>query len=355
MTTTPRRTTGKFLAGSLLFLLGMCVATAAFGARAGDRLDPGKVIGNKKCAKCHKSEFKVLKKTRHFKTFKALHKSKEAKAVLKKLKANKIKIRSAKRGVCRDCHYTARAKKGSKKAKVVAGISCESCHGAARGWLKVHNDYGKTSGGKEAKHGSETAKHKKARISKAVKLGMIRPDRPYDLAKNCLQCHTVPNEDIVNKGGHTAGSDFELVSWLYKKKVRHAFKPEHKHGDKGSYSNSKPLLYAVGRALDLEYSLRAVAKATRKGTYLKSMVTRTKDAICKVKDIVGKVAIPEMKSMLAIAAKAKLKAKQRKSLSSAANKVGKLARKMTAKNDGSKWKALDSLVAKGQYANKSCR
>ncbi|MCZ6472453.1 MAG: hypothetical protein O6934_03355, partial [SAR324 cluster bacterium] len=253
---------------------------------------------------------------------------------------------------------TAQAKKGSKKAKVVAGISCESCHGAARGWLDVHNDYGKTAGGAEAKHETETAKHKKVRIAKTIKLGMIRPDRPYELAKNCLQCHTVPNEDIVDKGGHTAGSDFELVSWLYKKGIRHTYshgKSKDKPKAKGGSANSKRLLYVVGRSLDLEYSLRALAKATRKGTYLKSMVTRTKDAICKVKDIRGKVAIPELKSMLAIAAKAKLKAKQGKSLSSAADKIAKLTRKMAGKNNGSKWKALDSLVAKGQYANKSCR
>jgi hypothetical protein len=336
----------------------MSFATAASGARMGDRLDPAKVIGSKKCGECHKTEYKVLTNTKHFKTFKTLHKSKEAKAILKKLKANKFKIRSAKRGVCRDCHYTAQAKKGSKNARAVAGISCESCHGAARDWLDVHNDYGKTGGGAEAKHETETAKHKKVRIAKVIKLGMIRPERSYDLTKNCLQCHTIPNEDIVEKGGHKAGSDFELVSWLDKKKVRHTYSHEdskHNKAMKGRSSNSKALLYVVGRALDLEYSLRAVAKATRKGPYLKSMVTRTRDAICKVKDIQKKKAIPELKSMLAIAGKAKLKAKQSKALSGAADKVAQLTRKMAAKNNGSKWKALGSLVAKGQYTNKSCR
>ncbi len=42
---------------------------------------------------------------------------------------------------------------------------------------------------------------------------MIRLHAIYDLAKTCYGCHVVPQEDLVNKGGHRAGSAFELVSW----------------------------------------------------------------------------------------------------------------------------------------------
>ena len=52
---------------------------------------------------------------------------------------------------------------------------------------------------------------------------MRNPVNVYLLAQSCYRCHTVPDERLVNVGGHHAGSlDFELVSWS-QGTVRHNF------------------------------------------------------------------------------------------------------------------------------------
>ena len=63
------------------------------------------------------------------------------------------------------------------------------------------------------KKDQETPAHKAERLRKLAAAGMIGPDNVYDLANNCYGCHLVPNEKLVNVGGHKAGSDFELVAW----------------------------------------------------------------------------------------------------------------------------------------------
>src|SRR3989338_4568942 len=162
--------------------------------------DPEKVVGPEKCLECHKSESKAWQKTHHFLTFQEMHKRDKAKQIADKMGVKRIKGEST----CMQCHYTADA-----SGDAVAGISCESCHGAAKGWVKVHNDYG----GKDVKQEQESHDHKAKRIADAVAAGMIRPDDIHAVAQNCFQCHTVPNEKLVEVGGHKAGSEFELVSW----------------------------------------------------------------------------------------------------------------------------------------------
>ena len=52
---------------------------------------------------------------------------------------------------------------------------------------------------------------------------MNNPHNIYLIARQCYDCHTVPNERLVNVGGHLAGSqDFELVAWS-QGMVRHNF------------------------------------------------------------------------------------------------------------------------------------
>ena len=117
---------------------------------------------------------------------------------------------------CLTCHFTAKIIEG--KEKVISGISCESCHGPAAKWVKIHGDYG----GKKVKKDMETPEHKAERLAKIEEAKMIRPQNLYRVAENCYQCHTVPNEKLVNVGGHKPGSNFELVSWS-QGEVRHNF------------------------------------------------------------------------------------------------------------------------------------
>ena len=214
-------------------------ATLAFAAG-----DPAKVGGPEKCADCHKNETAAWQEMKHFKTFDDLHRRPAAKEIAGKLEIANIKTE----GTCMQCHYTA-----NPAGRAVAGVSCESCHGPSGDWLTVHNEKGKRA--------------------EAEGLGFISPNNIYQLASNCFSCHTVPNEKLVNVGGHQAGSPIELVSWV-QGEVRHHFKSSKDNAD--ATPERKRMLYLVGRVVDLEYSLRGVANATEKATYAVTMARRAK-------------------------------------------------------------------------------
>ena len=52
-------------------------------------------------------------------------------------------------------------------------------------------------------------------------VGIGKRESVYDIAKNCLSCHTVPNEALVN-AGHPTSEKFEFVRWS-QGEVRHNF------------------------------------------------------------------------------------------------------------------------------------
>ena len=186
---------------SLAVVLALSV-TAAGGAAAQDlRLDPAKVVGPDACGECHKSSVDSWKVSHHSVTFKELPRAKLAKKIVKAMGLKRIKSGSD----CLTCHFTT-AVVGSKQ-KPIGGITCESCHGAGKDWIKVHSSYG----GKGVTKETEDAAHRAKRLADSKAAGMISPDDLYGVASNCYGCHTVPNEKLVNTGGHAAGSKFELV------------------------------------------------------------------------------------------------------------------------------------------------
>ena len=108
------------------------LATGFFAANpARSQTKPSKIEGPNACVECHKAEGEVWKKTHHHSTFRDMPRSKEARAIAKKMKIKRMK--SSK--LCLGCHFTTR--KAKKKTKAIAGISCESCHAEGRGYIKV--------------------------------------------------------------------------------------------------------------------------------------------------------------------------------------------------------------------------
>ena len=75
-------------------------------------------VGPEKCQNCHKAPYEVWKGTKHFSSYKKIHKHKTAKKILKAVGEKRMK----KAAVCATCHYTVVEKKG--KPKPVAGTSC---------------------------------------------------------------------------------------------------------------------------------------------------------------------------------------------------------------------------------------
>ncbi len=167
-------------------------------------IDPHRVVGAESCNKCHADEIKVWKGTPHAQTFLTLHRKPAAQAIASKLGIQSFKTDSN----CIQCHYT--MQHASSGMEAIAGVSCESCHGAAKDWLAIHNDYG----GPGVTKTQEAKDHRRQRLSASIKAGMRNPVNVYLVAQSCYRCHTVPDEKLVNVGGHVAGSmDFEMVSW----------------------------------------------------------------------------------------------------------------------------------------------
>jgi hypothetical protein len=283
--------------------------------------DPAKIVGPEACNECHAPIVEAWKLTHHFDTFNSMHRRPEAREIAAKMGIRRIKDES----LCLRCHYTAKAGDDGK-VTAISGISCESCHGAAADWIKVHS-----------------ATNNPGHLADAVKLGMLRPGDYYHVAANCFSCHTVPEEKLVNVGGHKAGSDFELVSWLSGEVLHNLQKSAGKVNEEIPVERRR-MLYVIGRALDLEYSLRGMAAASGEGAYSKAMLDRINaakerlDAIAKASDL------PEVKKMLATVNAADLKPGNADAINKMAGAIGEISSSLAQSQDGSKLAALDPLI-----------
>src|SRR6187431_3045076 len=122
---------------------------------------PEKVQGPAACAECHPQEIEAWKTTKHFKSLHLEHRSPEAAQIIAKLGIQPMKTEES----CIACHYMT---KTGPEGPTVGAIACESCHGAAAEWIKVHGDYGVG-----AKKETETAEHRATRRAESILHGMI--------------------------------------------------------------------------------------------------------------------------------------------------------------------------------------
>jgi hypothetical protein len=315
----------------VLFLCGLLMVFG-FAAKGADATDAAKTVGPNACAECHKQEAAAWKGTHHFKTFREMPRNTQADEIAEKMGVRRIKSES----LCLNCHFTVQQK--NNKEEPVAGISCESCHGAGKDWIKVHSGF---SGKKEQ---TETKAEEEARWKLADSKGMIRSGSLYQLAKNCYSCHVVPEEDLVNKGGHRAGSAFELVSWSQGEVLHNTWYSKGKDNVPANAAR-KRMLYLVGLGVELETALRAVGKATARQPYAFEMAMRA-DRARKQLAAAAKAApnVPEIAKMVEFAYSAGLKLNNERFLTAAADGVAKLLVSITETYDGSTMAGLDSLI-----------
>ncbi len=322
---------GASLRSSVFCLFGllMIFGVAADGAFASD---VAKTVGANACAECHKQEAEAWKGTHHFKTFREMPRSTKANDIAEKMGLRRIKSES----LCMNCHFTVQQK--NNREEPVSGISCESCHSAGQDWIKVHSGYS----GKKAD--TESKAEKEARWKLAESKGMIRPSSLYELAKNCYGCHTVPREDLVNKGGHKAGSAFDLVAWS-QGEVRHNTWHSKGKDNVPASAARKRMLYLVGLGVEVETALRAVGKATARKSYAFEMAKRA-DRARKQLATAAKAEpnVPEIAKMVEFAHSAGLTLNNERRLTAAADGVSKLLASISATYDGSTMAGLDSLI-----------
>jgi len=312
--------------------LGMFLAAASMGEALSDT-DPGKIEGPEACAECHRDEAIVWKKTHHFSTFREMPRSEDAEKIAKKMQIKRIKSES----LCLNCHFTTQ-----KKAAVIepiAGISCELCHSVGKDWIKLHAEF---SGMK--KKNLESPAQAADRWKKSEQLGLIRPKALYKLAKNCYGCHVVPQEKLVNVGGHTPGSAFELVSWS-QGEVRHNLWYTKGAENKKATANRKRMMYIVGMVVEFETALRAVGKATQKKTYAIKMAKRAAAARKRLTAIAKLLpGIPELANIMQVAKSAGLKLNNDTALSKAADQIAVEAVSFVTSYDGSKFAKVDAMI-----------
>lgn len=303
-----------------------------FAGRGAAAADPAKTVGANACGECHKQETEAWKGSHHFKTFRDMPRNTKANEIADKMGVRRVKQES----LCMTCHFTVQEKDNRKEA--VSGISCESCHGAGQDWIKVHSGFsGKTIL-------FESKEEEKARWKLADSKGMIRPRAFYQLAKNCYGCHVVPQEDLVNKGGHKAGSAIELVSWS-QGEVRHNTWYSKGRENVAASATRMRMLYLVGLGAELETSLRAIAKATVRQAYAFEMAKRA-DRARKQLAAAATAApgVPEIGEMVKLAHSAGLKLNNEDRLNAAADGVSKLIENIADTYDGSTMAGLDGLI-----------
>ncbi|MEM8930261.1 MAG: multiheme c-type cytochrome, partial [Acidobacteriota bacterium] len=228
--------------------------------------------------------------------------------------------------------------------RAVSGVSCESCHGAGRDYLDIHNDYG----GKDVDHRTESAEHRAQRLAASVAAGLRRPSNLYAVASSCYGCHTVPNEKLVNVGRHSVGSaDFDLVERLGGE-VKHNVLDSFLNGD-GTVNADRPpehqrRLAVMSRALAVEHSLRGLAAATENGVYLKAMQRRLRGAVTELRSIGQAADLPEIEAMVQAVKAVPSRLGHRDAQLAAADQVAEQAKRFLDRHDGTRLPALDPLV-----------
>ena len=328
----------SFLATAILFLSAFAASASAQEDPRNSglevHLNPHKVLGYESCEKCHASEVRVWKQTPHHETFLTLHRQPEAKQIAQRLGISSFKTDSA----CIKCHYTMKTDGGGIEA--ISGISCESCHGASKDWIDVHNDYG----GAGVTKAMESADHRIHRLRQSIAGGMRNPINVYLVAQSCYRCHTVPDERLVNVGGHKAGSmDFEIVSWS-QGTIRHNFVRTNGASNDPSPRSRLRQMFMAGMIADLEFSLRATANATQKAEFGLNSAKRASRAVKRIAAAQKKLKQPILNDIIAVYKSIKLKLNNERELLEAADNINALGIRFAATVDGEQLAAIDRFI-----------
>ncbi len=173
---------------------------------------------------------------------------------------------------------------------------------------------------------------------------MRNPANLYLIARSCFNCHSVPHEKLVNVGGHTAASEsFELVAWS-QGMVRHNFASVDGQHNAPSSRERLRIMYVVGLMTDLEYSLRATAKATLKAPFGETMAWRVYRLRTQLADIQESLQDEDLAGALQAAYSIRLKSNNAAALLQAADQVSQHAMNFAASAQGSSLDAVDGLI-----------
>ena len=290
------------------------------------------IVGPSQCAECHMAEFEVWKTSGHESGSKMLTRSKQAKEIAKALGIRRIKNDSR----CTSCHFTMNS--GSSKPKALAGVSCESCHGAAENWLEAHQNFG----AKGALIAEETVAHRQQRYSDCDSAGMVRVGRVHAMAAQCLSCHVINDEELVDLAGHPDGMAFELLAWS-QGEVRHNF--VRGAGENASASlGRKRMLFIAGQMQTMNFSLRALASAEGGGSFEEQNTQRVLSAIETLQAMAKLVYLPELETVLEGSDQWDIAAGCSETAELIAQRVAHCSVVLENRTDGSEFEAIDGML-----------
>ncbi len=279
------------------------LASQAFG-QPGEPFGPATVVGQFQCVDCHRSEYVRWSNSKHAtRAFDLLRVTESSREYAEAMGIEPAEI--AKSSICVQCHATPQHD-ANGRPHVIAGISCEACHnpaGGEQGWLNRHAVYGPTG----TRRDEEARQHRQERFEFCNRAGQLRSSDTYELAKRCFECHIVGNEKLVNEAEHPSASrGFEFAEKSLGE-VRHNFHLNQQvnaevstlwtdpmwQGAGRTAAGRKRLMFVVGALVDLELSLRNLARATDEdGDYFEEMAERVIDAYELLEDdILGEVEV----------------------------------------------------------------
>jgi len=325
-------------------------------------VDPARVEGHARCVECHAAEVRAWQASRHAAhAFDVLRSEPSARAYAEELGIRPDEIISG--SLCLRCHATPKLDDRGH-VSMLAGISCESCHGGAGGadgWLNLHAVYGAPGTRRE----EETSEHYAQRRAACQRAGQRRSNDLYELAKRCFDCHVVADEALA-EAGHDHGHNFELATKLFGE-VRHnvflnrshnadvatLWTDKLRHGAGRTAAGRKRIVFLVGQLVDLEISFHRLAQATGDGTFSDLLIERIRGAFDRLtKDVPEQLVdaeLPEIKQLVTVI-KPTVEQLDLRGFTAAnrpgyreASAAASAAARRCAKRDGNRLQALDGL------------
>lgn len=295
-------------------------------AWANDMTDrASRTLGPKSCAECHTQEYAIWETTHHALNYRSMPSSNESKSILKNLNLTGARQEA----LCMQCHFT-NTLTDAGALKAVSGVSCESCHAPSQDWIKVHDDYG-SYGSKE----SEPEAAREARITTSQQKGMNHPSNIYSVIQSCYACHVIQNEELIQKGGHPTGEEFEVVSWSQGEIRHNIWGPANASNPPASQERQRRM-YLTGQILNLGYLLKALSQATPQTAHHQSITQRTQSAIDRVTTIQSKLQLPLLASVLDQVSAWDLQSASSSQLQDASTRILALAQESE-----SQWRSMD--------------
>lgn len=330
-------------------------------------VDPARIEGHEKCIDCHAQEVKAWLASKHAtRAFDLLRTSPTSRGYAAALGIRPSEI--ARKSICVSCHATPRQDHAGKPA-VISGVSCEACHNASGGddgWLNLHAVYGPRGTRRE----EESEAHFASRQANGEQAGQFRSSNAYHLVKRCFACHVVSDEALV-EADHDHGDGFEVVEKMLGEVRHNFFLDRHQnadvatlwtdslhHGMGRTAAGRKRVLFIVGQLVDLETSLRSLAKATEDNDFFELMFDRIDEAFGLMEDVLDELdetEVPEIESVVELVEPIFEKldddgfAPDDKNVYlDAAKKIAQVAEAFAAR-DGNKLAAIDDLLPTGPF------